>query len=149
MDPSSPSHQFEFVLNELSRRLRRVYNQVFARIGISYQQAAALIFLDRYGSQSQNELAERMELGKAALAALVDRMVEAGYVRRTVSKEDGRVRIVHLTPAARRIVQEINARGEEIGLSARGDISEQDRRTAIRVMLQMRENLRRLEDGDA
>jgi len=44
-----------------------------------------------------------MGMTKQAAAKLVDAMVEAGYVVRSASAEDGRVRLVQLTARGRRL----------------------------------------------
>ena len=52
---------------------------------------------------SNVELASVMGMTKQAAAKLVDAMVEAGYVVRSASAEDGRVRLVQLTARGRRL----------------------------------------------
>lgn len=52
---------------------------------------------------SNVELASVMGMTKQAAAKLVDAMVEAGYVVRSASVEDGRVRLVQLTARGRRL----------------------------------------------
>ncbi|WP_421849336.1 MarR family winged helix-turn-helix transcriptional regulator [Novosphingobium sp.] len=146
MQKAKPPQAIEFVLNELTRRMRRVYNRKMMTAGISAQQAAALIFLDRFGPQSQLELGDRMELHKAAVAALLARMEDAGLVTRVPDKQDRRVRIVTMTTAARTHLEQINAVTSALATGLREGTSETDRHTAVAVLLQMSENLRTLEE---
>jgi MarR family transcriptional regulator, transcriptional regulator for hemolysin len=140
------TRQLEFAVDVLARRMRRVYNQMFLSIGVSYQQASAMIFLDRFGPQAQGELAERMQLSKAAAGALMERMEAAGLILRSSDQEDGRIKTIMLTERARLISDEINRKGAELGVAARAGLSEKDRRKAVDIMLAVEANLSRIEE---
>lgn len=141
----NPANQFEFVLNDVSRRMRRVYNQLFRDAGVSAPQAGALVFLSRYGQQTQNELAGRLELGKAATAALLSRMEKAGLVVRVVGANDRREREIHLTQKAMRIVAKIDHLAVGLGLRLREGTTAEERHNAAQVMIRMKQNLQVLE----
>lgn len=141
-----PAADFEFTLNELTRRMRRVYDRIFREVGVSSQQAAVLLFLERFGAQSQNDLSERMELGKAATAALLARMEALGWVSRIAPESDRRVRVVSMTPAAHEIVTRIETLGRRLGRQLRAGLSDADQRAALSVLDHMRANLRGLEE---
>ena len=61
-------------------------------------------------------LAERARIAKQTATALVDRLVAAGYVRRTPDPEDRRARLVQLTARGRELVPV--ARAEERRIDA-------------------------------
>lgn len=147
MSEDRKGRSFEFALNDLTRRMRRVYNRQMLTAGISAQQAAALIFLDQFGPQSQLDLGDRMELHKAAIAALVARMEDAGLVTRAPDAEDRRLRIVSITPQAKTLLDRINGVTAEFGSAMRKGISDSERRQAAAVLVRMNENLRLLEES--
>lgn len=138
--------QIEFALNELARRMRRVYNRAFLDAGVSAQQAAALLFLDRFGPQTQNELADRMELSKAAIAALLQRMEAAELVVRTQHAHDGRSRIVEASPKARQALANIESLTASLGTRLRAGLSSDERRQVVRALNRMSANLRLVEE---
>lgn len=142
------SHQIEFVLNELTRRMRRVYNRTFQLAGVSAQQAAALVFLDRFGPQSQNELGDRMDLSKAAVGALLARMEDAGLVERNREDSDGRVRIVSVSPKAKITLSRIDELTTELAVRLRDGTTPDERRVAVKLLATMSKNLKRLDNGD-
>lgn len=139
------SNQIEFVLNELTRRMRRVYNRTFQLAGVSAQQAAALVFLERFGPQNQNELGERMDLSKAAIGALLARMEDAGLIDRNREDSDGRVRIVSLSRKAMETLARINALTTELSLRLRDGTTSSERRAAVKLLTTMSGNLKKLE----
>lgn len=143
----SGSAEIEFALNELARRMRRVYNRTFLEAGVSAQQAAALIFLDRFGPQTQIELGDRMELSKAAIAALLSRMEAAGLVDRTRDLTDARARIVTITPKAQDALQRIEHLTADLGRRLREGLSSEQRRQVATALNQMSNNLRIFEEN--
>jgi DNA-binding MarR family transcriptional regulator len=63
---------------------------------------AVLACLDEFGSASQKEVSQRLQLDPSDLVAFVDWLEEAGFVRRRRDEEDRRRYALDLTPAGRR-----------------------------------------------
>ncbi|WP_374624930.1 MarR family winged helix-turn-helix transcriptional regulator [Pandoraea sp.] len=83
----------------------RVYSRLFDRrargnFDLTRAQCRVLVMLNRYGVQTQAELAERMELTPMALVRLLERLTEKGLVRRERDSNDKRAYLLHLTDAS-------------------------------------------------
>ena len=88
----------------LAAQLRdRAYEHVsseLARLGISGcapSHGAILIALYREKALSLKELAMRIDKKKSSTTELVDKLIRLGYVEKTISDEDQRVKVVRLT----------------------------------------------------
>ena len=91
----------------LDQELRRV----FARAGLSNGDFDVLASLRRAGAPyklTPTELAGTTMVTSGAVTKRVDRLVRQGLVERTVSETDGRGRVIALTPAGRRLQEELH-----------------------------------------
>jgi DNA-binding MarR family transcriptional regulator len=86
-------------------------------LGISMTQLGVLFILEKRPGALPKEVSEALGINKSAISTLIDRMVDAGLVRRQPSDDDGRA--VHLfatragigkAVAARPILADFNAR---------------------------------------
>jgi MarR family transcriptional regulator, lower aerobic nicotinate degradation pathway regulator len=73
---------------------------------------AVLACLDEFGSASQREVSERLQLDPSDLVAVVDWLEEAGFVRRRRDERDRRRYALDLTAAGRRALR-VRARSAE------------------------------------
>ncbi len=96
-----------FLVHELAHSLRVRFDQHARRHGMTRAQWAILIHLDRNPGLTQKELAHLVEVEPMTVARLVDRLEAPGYVERRPDPGDRRVWRLHLTPAARPVLAEI------------------------------------------
>lgn len=68
---------------------------------LTHRQMDVVLHLATHGPRTMTELAAGLEVGKAAVTEMVERLVIKGLVRRDVSATDRRVTIVELTETAR------------------------------------------------
>ncbi|MGC4090381.1 MAG: MarR family transcriptional regulator [Polyangiaceae bacterium] len=68
-------------------------------------QASALVFLQRAGECSVNELGRLLGEGSAGITGLVGRLQKQGLVRKHVASDDGRVVRLSLTARGRKIAE--------------------------------------------
>ena len=95
-------------------RLHRIANQLtgeltllYAKYGLSEGEFDVLAALRRAGSpyeRAPGEIALHTMVTTGAVTKRVDRLEEAGLVDRRRSDEDGRGRVVRLTPAGQRLI---------------------------------------------
>ena len=72
---------------------------------------------------------------------LIDRIEAAGLVERRQHPKDRRVRLLHLTPAAHPILEEMRKIGQATREEALAEISPADRERLTEILLSMRANL--------
>lgn len=69
------------------------------RIGVAQIELTALEHLDALGGLTPGELGHRLGLTSGGVTALTGRLIDAGYVTRERHPEDGRMRVLAVTPA--------------------------------------------------
>lgn len=82
-----------------------------AKVDVSQQGAALLRALLRGGRQSMATLAGAAAMDLGAVSRQVRVLEEAGSVRRSTDPNDGRVALLELTPAGRRMAENLRAVG--------------------------------------
>jgi DNA-binding MarR family transcriptional regulator len=93
------------IANHLTGELSRLY----AEYGLSEGEFDVLAALRRAGApyeRAPGEIALHTMVTTGAVTKRVDRLEQAGLVRRRRSDADGRGRVVRLTPAGRRLIDE-------------------------------------------
>jgi MarR family transcriptional regulator for hemolysin len=141
--PSDPADSPAFLMHDLSRLLRTEFERRIAGsgLGITPVEGRILITLALAGPLRQHHLAERLVVARMTLTGVLARLEGAGLVARCGDPEDGRARIVALTPQAEALVPRIRAIGREVRTVARGDIDEPAWEAFLAMARQARKNL--------
>ena len=148
MKSGDPSRQLEFVIYSLSRLMSRLYNDRYCEIDSNGTRIAALIHLERSKEGLiQSEIAERLNMGKAAVGTMFDHLEKDGLVVRTASPEDRRVRIVQITDSGRDLVSIAEDATKDIRLAIRQGTTKEQRSALIDMLEQLRQNLVRLDES--
>jgi DNA-binding MarR family transcriptional regulator len=93
--PSPGSHQDPLVGRELSDAIVFFHEAVAAHLGMSAAEWKCLGLLDRHGPSTAGRLAELSGFTTGAITGIVDRLQQAGYVRREPHPDDRRSVIIH------------------------------------------------------
>lgn len=93
-------------LHRLAGRLTEQLLVVYRQYGLSEGEFDLLATLRRSGELNPGELAQHTMVTTGAISKRIDRLESAGLVQRRVSEEDGRARVVGLTPDGRRLIDE-------------------------------------------
>ena len=94
-------------MSDNSRLLRRLFDERVRDLGLTAAQARLLLSLNRHPDENQAFHAERLEVEPITLTRIIDRMEEAGWVKRRADPADRRARILHLTDKSRDTVEEL------------------------------------------
>lgn len=93
-----------------SRALVAVSARSIARVpGVTFPQFRMLVVLAD-GTLNLSELAEHLDVAPSTAMRMVDRLIGAGLVERSVRPENRRQTLLSLTPAGRRTVKTVTAR---------------------------------------
>jgi DNA-binding MarR family transcriptional regulator len=93
------------------RRTMQDFTRYARATGLSLVQMNVLIHLYYKGEREVMDLTELMQVSPAAASQMVERMAQQGLVRRVETPEDRRVRLVQLTDAGIKAVEDsIDAR---------------------------------------
>ena len=131
--------QLCFALYAATNAMTRVYRPLLKNLGLTYPQYLVLLLLWEHRSQPVGEIAASLHLASHAISPIVDRLEEAGLVRRTRNETDGRLVHVELTPAGARLEAAAAAVQDDVRCRSRLDDGE-----VIRLRAQLHELARRL-----
>jgi DNA-binding MarR family transcriptional regulator len=140
-------YSLDFDLPEVGQIMHRVYNRAFRDLGVTRNQAVALVYLAEYGLISQTDLARRVGLGKASMGVLIDQMEQAGFVTRQADAVDRRARLVGLGPRGEELIEEFSVIGHDLAERMRVGTTSAERRMVADVLKRIRANLEAIEAG--
>ncbi|WP_321811889.1 MULTISPECIES: MarR family winged helix-turn-helix transcriptional regulator [unclassified Burkholderia] len=87
-----------FTVRKAARQISRLYDAHLQPSGLRITQFLILATLNERDSASVNALAERLDIERTAMGKMVGVLERDGFVTMRPSPEDGRIRIVELTP---------------------------------------------------
>lgn len=103
-----------FLIEEVLRKLRRVFDNSNARLKLSRSQWRALAYIFRTPGLTQTELAKCLELERASVGHVIDQLEMAGYVERRALEGNRRVWTLHLLPKAIGILPSLRAEADAV-----------------------------------
>lgn len=138
-----PSRSFGFIVSDVTRLLRRSFNERAQRMGLGLTPAQwqALAHVSRNEGINQGALAQILEVQPITLSRLIDHLEVAGWVDRRPDPGDRRAVRLFLTDAAQPILQRIRAVAMETMAEAMAGIPDDERERIIDALLVVRENL--------
>jgi MarR family transcriptional regulator for hemolysin len=138
------NREFGFMLNDVARLLRTYADHKAAQFGITRAQWAVLVRLERSEGLNQTELADLLDLQPITLTRLLDKLSDSGLIERRPDPSDRRAKRLFLTPAARPLLEQLAALGEETMTSTVAGIEHERIAQMVSQLALVKENLRRL-----
>jgi DNA-binding MarR family transcriptional regulator len=142
------SRNFGFLLNDVARLMRTVYDRRVKSLGLTRSQWWVLNHLFRGDGVTQTELAETLEIEKATLGRLLDRLEAKGWVRREDDATDRRAWRVYLTDEVGPAMRELRAVAAELRRDALAGLSAAERERFVDTLLAIKSNLAKVPPGD-
>lgn len=130
------------IYQDIARFRAILFDSMLKPHDMTMSQGWVLVHLVRENGLRQSELAERLEVATVTTSKLIDRLEARGYVERRADPEDRRSNRVHATPQAKSLVKVMTQTIFEVDEIANQSISEADLQTTLKVLRQMRKNLR-------
>lgn len=105
---SSIEERFSAALHGTARAWRLAVDRRLKHLGLSQASWMAIAFVAKENAPlSQTRLASRVGVEDPTMVATIDRLVKAGYMLRTPSETDRRVKLVGLTEQGRQVYQSV------------------------------------------
>lgn len=130
-----------FLISDVSRLLRKRFDERARLIGVTRQQWRTLSVLKRHEGSNQGMLAELLEVEPITLGRMIDRLEEAGWVERRRDPGDRRVWRIYLTDAAQPILLQLKGIADSLFVDAADGISVADQAKLHALLEQLRANL--------
>src|ERR1700761_7589458 len=142
MLPHSLHREFAFSLSDVARMLRTYADHKASQFGITRAQWVVLVRLDRFEGIKQTELAEMLDLQPITLTRLLDRLCDNGLIERRADPSDRRAKRLHLTPAARPLLERLGDLGDELMGTALAGVQREAIEKMVDQLAIVKENLR-------
>ncbi len=130
-----------YLLWDVSRMIRKEFNQDGRITCLTMAQARALVRISLHEGIKQVELAEQLEIKPMSLVRVIDSLVEEGLVERRPDPNDRRAYQLFLLPAAGVQLAKLNQLSCEIWSNALDGIPEQDVEHMTQTLQQIHANL--------
>lgn len=143
------SRNFGFILNDVARLMRVAFDRRVKSLGLTRSQWWVLNHLFRNDGATQSELADILEIEKATLGRLLDRMETKGWIRREGHATDRRIKRVFLTEEVEPAVKAMRTAAAELRRDALASLEAADRERFVDMLLAIKANLSRTENGAA
>ncbi|MPV57475.1 MarR family transcriptional regulator [Burkholderia sp. HI2761] len=95
-----------FTVRKAARQISRLYDAYLQPSGLRITQFLILATLNERQSASVNVLAERLDIERTAMGKMIGFLERDGFVRVRPSAEDGRIRLVELTPDGTKLFEQ-------------------------------------------
>jgi DNA-binding MarR family transcriptional regulator len=141
------SRNFGFILNDVARLLRTAFDRRVKALGLTRSQWWVLNHLFRNDGVTQSELADILEVEKATLGRLLDRLEAKGWVRRESHAGDRRAKRVFLTEEIEPALKTMRAAAADLRRDALVGLSVEDQTRFVDALLAVKANLSRPDNG--
>ena len=130
-----------FLIHDVARIMRTRFDQWARAYGLTRAQGVILVRLDRQPGLSQNEMAAICEVEPITVGRLVDRLETRGLIERRNDPSDRRVRRLHLLPAARPVLADIEVYKAQLTRMVTDGLDPRAVETMVDTLLHMKNRL--------
>lgn len=130
-----------FILSDVSRLLRRRFDERARLIGITRAQWRALTTVSRREGITQGKLADLLEVEPITLCRMIDRLEEAGHIERRRDPADRRAWNLFLTERSRPLIDQLRGIGDEVVGIALAGFDDGERAALTGALDRIRDNL--------
>ena len=140
----NPDRNFGFLVHDVARLLRTEFDRRVKSMGLTRSQWWVLVHLFRHDGVTQSELAEILDIEKASLGRLLDRLESNNWIQRVACEQDRRAKRVFLTDEVTPAVKDMRDRGAELRRDAMAGLSREERERFVDSLLHIKANLHNL-----
>ena len=138
---ATDADELVFLVEEVPRKLRRLFDASTAKFDLTRTQWRALAYIFRTPGLTQTELAKCLELERASVGHVVDQLESANYVERRAIEGNRRVWTLHLLPKAIGLLPSLRSEADAIYARLLAGVGEREVATVRRLLAAMSANL--------
>ena len=124
------------LIHDVARLLRVLYDRRMASIGLTRSQWWLLTYLFFKDGINQSELAILMDMEKAPLSRLLDRMEKKGWVIRKNESKDRRTKNIYLSETIKPLISSMRDKAAEYRSESLSILTDKDR-NKLKAILQI------------
>ena len=140
-DEENWDQRLGFLMHDISRLRRIVFDEFMKPLGVTRSQWWVLAYLSRHDGMIQSDLANVLDLGKAALGGLIDRLEQSRLIERRPDSTDRRVKRVYLSFKGNQMIKEMHIRSQVMSERILDGLDRDMRHTLADMLLLVKENL--------
>ncbi|MEM1298892.1 MAG: MarR family transcriptional regulator [Pseudomonadota bacterium] len=129
-----------FLIHDVSRMMRGWFDERAQDLGLTRAQWRVLVHLAAREGVNQRELSEILEIDTVTLGRHIDRLERDGWLERRPDPKDRRAWLLHLLPAARPVLDQMEALAERTMTLALDGLGEAERAQFIDVLTRIKRN---------
>lgn len=137
----SADRNIGFLLHDVARMMRTDYDRKMRHLGLTRSQWWVLTYLYFNEGITQSELSGLLDIERATLGRLLDRLGEKGWIERRADPKDRRLKRVYLTGEVETLMQTMRAMAAEVRGQAFDGICQEAQETLIGLLVQIKGNL--------
>jgi len=130
-----------FLLNDSARLMRVNYDRRMRELGLTRSQWWVLTHLYFHEGINQAELSAILEIERATLGRLLDRLETKGWIERRADMRDRRVKRVFLTGEVDALLRTMRALARDLRSQALDGLTAEEQERFIEILLQVKSNL--------
>ncbi len=141
MERSDLHRNFGFLIHDVARLMRVAFDRRGRELGLTRSQWWVLTALYAKEGVTQSELAAFMDLEKATLGRLLDRLEDKEWIERRPDRLDRRIKRVYLTDRVQGLMRSLRAIAADIRNNAAKGIEREQYEMFVDTLLQIKANL--------
>ena len=130
-----------FLMHDVSRLRRSVFDEFMKPMAMTRSQWWILAHLSRHDGMIQSDLANVLDIGKAALGGLIDRLEVSKFIERRSDDNDRRVKRIYLTSKGTQIITEMRSRSHEMSERILEGLDTEARHALVDMLTLVKRNL--------
>ena len=130
-----------FLMHDVSRLRRSVFDEFMKPMAMTRSQWWILAHLSRHDGMIQSDLANVLDIGKAALGGLIDRLEASKFIERRADETDRRVKRIHLTSKGTQIITEMRSRSHDMSERILEGLDNESRHALVDMLSVVKRNL--------
>lgn len=145
----SPARNVGFLISDSARLLRVNYDRRMKELGLTRAQWWVLTHLYFNEGISQSELSSILDVERATLGRLLDRLEAKGWIERRPDASDRRLKRVFLTGEVEGLLRTMRAVARDLRAEALAGLNPQEQERFIDMLDRVKGNLLHMLDSDA
>ena len=129
------------LIHDVARLLRVLYDRQMASIGLTRSQWWLLTYLFFKDGINQSELAILMDMEKAPLSRLLDRMEKKGWVIRKNENKDRRTKNIYLSESIKPLISSMRDKAAEYRSESLSILTDKERNKLIDILQILKKDL--------
>lgn len=145
LDDDKNAIRLSFLIHDVSRMRRSAYDQFMKPLAITRAQWWVLANLSRQDGMMQTQLAAVLDVGKASLGILIEKLERSGWLTRQEDPNDKRAKRVFLTRPAHALIARMTKMEHSFNKQVLADLTPEERATLVTALQKIKDSIGRMD----